>query len=580
MYVTPLRQDAQNLNMHLATLLAALLLFVSPAIAAKPSATAARHTVAIYTYHFANQQLRPSNVFSGVAVNSKTIITSGHALTLGHSNPFINKTITPPASIVAVFSDGKEQFITNCSIPLKSISKLKSQSIIAITIDPKDQETVAKWIAGDAVIAPIAADSPASITGIIAAIGPKKTDLPKTRIPAPIALSQTPSEASSAFIIKSFTVAKPLANNLLGAGLWSANDNLIGIVTQSAGQVALTDLPAAITVYELALKASTKVAPTLNAKLPVISVTPSVIHRPDSPPELADFKKLMKAEGFNLTISHELVDHVNQDQADLVMAHIAGGKHKDAIDIIVEIAPLVAGTLKEQLTYRHALALTLTGDFKKAAQQVKVGLTAKDPLVAARSKALNMALSAYPDGKYEEASLSDDKTLTTAIAAQLSKVHWGALEKTASLIRSAPGSHDAFVKTWEELDSIDKNLSDHTLCSPSYFDAAKDTILKVRTALSAIEYPRARAELESLHQAYESLKDNAQYKEKSKAFEKPGYWPASAVEEANKAIMDLNNRLSRYRMIEKFIPEGDRKPLPVEQSKPLPPLPLAVPGGK
>jgi len=437
---------------HLATLALALITagsLIRPVAAATPSDEAMRHTAAIFTFHN-DGRLVPSKVFSGVVINSKFILTSSWALGQGHASPFApprSNSKRKPSMIYAVVqsSDG-QRAVVQCE---PAAIPNERSPVILLKVNDVDAETLATVTPKPFKTTKLAQSSAVTAVGAFPAFGVGPGEMDSSLVPAPVAVTANFGEMTSVIDdhVPAATLTHTLPDSFVGGGVWDSNDQLIGVIARHKDRWFVLDPAGAAGMLKNAKpinpdKANparpkpgpnkpaknpdrTRPAPTIEPTKPdkpKPSPQPSGVLQPDTIAKARVSEamlSMMKDLDLQLQIPPGLIDHVEQEQADMVMAYIAGGRTDEAMETLNDIEPLVSGKLAEQLNYRRALTLVLTGQYAEAKARATTAAQANDPKVAARGTLLTKILTSHPDGKVDGAALSDPAVLSGAARRQL-----------------------------------------------------------------------------------------------------------------------------------------------------------------
>jgi hypothetical protein len=355
----------------------ALVLALTAPLMAQPAPSQAR-TVAIYTFHLADGEAVPSSTFSGIILNNRAIVTSLRAL-IRPNGTTLNGPLkpAPPVKIFALVRVGSKWRIINCK-PVAP--KTPGYPLILLEMAKEDQDALAKLIPSKSPkLKPIEPDDPVNVVGVAAPllVG-RSTPSPKS-VPKPLSRTvevDVPEEITPAKVPAS-KIDSSFPSQFAGAGVWDENHTLRGILVRYASTWHAVDV--ASMAQHLTLPKAGK-PPTPPVKMP-----PGIL-------------ALMHQYKLRPVLSPHLVDFVNQDQADVIMARIAGGDLKGAADDLNDIEHLTSGTLAEQLNYRHGLLAILQGKYAVASKKMGVAMQAKDKLVASRAARLSQVLAHHPAG--------------------------------------------------------------------------------------------------------------------------------------------------------------------------------------
>ena len=566
--------------------------------AAPLPAEPAAMSIAIYTYHLDRGNLVPSKVFSGVLLSPSHVITSTYALMHGHEQLANDGGV--PAEVYGVVNAGGQQKI----LALTPTAMNVKSPVGLLEVAEQDRQITAGIIRKSPTAKPLDdAVQQATVVGVIGPYGAYREGLEKLRVPRPVALTVTLGKRLSIADgkVKSAEVTHTLPTQMAGAGVWDAQDRLIGMLVRVDGvwQVvdpvtsaklmastpdgegpAMTDVTLPGTTTPTPPKPEPKLQPEPEPE-PVQPTEPKV--DPDKPKtapgirkELRGLFEMMAQQGLKPAVDPSLLDYVQQEQADLAMSYIAAGQHAKALELVRDIEPLASGKLAEQLNYRAVLGLLLTGQFDKDQGRVDAAARAADPLVQIRGKLLQEVMQDNPRGTFHGQSLSQADVLGRACKAVLAKRRH-TMDITFDSIRAyqLTNNYD-FDRLMQRLDTLAAEVTRNQKAWPGYFDTLEQSIVAMREQSTLDEYGRTRRAISSQYTAYQLAKQ--QTEEKSGAgWAKPGYWPSEKVAEVNDHAERFNTLLKHYARLDKLVPPSTRMPLSEQHQNPLQQLPQARP---
>jgi hypothetical protein len=294
------------------------------------------------------------------------------------------------------------------------------------------------------------------------------------------------------------------------------------------------------------------------------------------PIELAGLMKLIKEKGLKLRIHEGLLDYVKQDQADMVMAYIAGGQFAQAIAFLDDVQPLASGRrLGDQLNYRRALALVLWGRASEAVSFTVKAQASEDPLVRARAKILNRVLEVNADGKFGGDPLSDSQVLAAAIQAELTKIEKVTLAAFEAVRGQPLVSKSSYEAALQKLEQIRRTVDGLDGAWPGYLLSLKQQMDLFAQQLVRNEYARVLGELAQVRRDYEAEVAQTEFKEASQSWSRAGYWPQNRVGTANLLSDRFDDLLKHVKQLEGQLTPMERKELTEDVTGALPKLPLA-----
>lgn len=471
-----------------------------------PSAESARHTAAIFTYRGAGAgRPVPVNTFCGVVINSKFILTSNWALSQSVDNPFLppRRASDRPDVIYAVVQSDAGSATVRC---VPAALPNPQSPVILLKVDEADEAKLAEIVPKPFKTSKLVASPNARSVGVLSTVGVGPNELSSGVVTPPVCLSVKMRDLSTIVEgqITAASIGHALPDSFVGAGVWNNEDQLTGIIARFENRWYVLDpasaaamlkgptppaKPPVTTPEPPSTTTPTKPTPTVPKPAPTPTVpdptTPTKPVKPApanglSPENIATakppaaFQSLLKEFDLTLVLPPGLIDHVKQEQADMVMAYIAGGKLGEAMETLNDIEPLVSGKLAEQLNYRRALALTLSGKYAEAKVKAQAAATAQDPLVAARGNLLNKILIMHTDGQFNGSQLSSPATLTKAAHEQL-------VETRRQLI----GDFNALGTTPDpaQLKDLARRVKEASLAWPGYLSDLGTAIKKLDPSL-------------------------------------------------------------------------------------------------
>lgn len=557
-------------------------------------------TIAIYTYHLDRGKLVPSTMFTGIVLSPRHVVTSTEALMHGHEQLAGGGGV--PAEVYGVVNAGGRQII----LALTPTAMNVKSPVALLEVAEQDRDVTAAIIRKPPVAKALdEAIEEGTAVGVVGPFGAYPQQLAKLTVPRPIALSTTLGKRLSIAEGKvvAALVTHTLPSQFAGAGLWDAEDRLIGVLvrydgiwhvvdpvssaklmaeTDSSGPV-MTDvtLPKPITPKNPEPAPAPKPEPEPEPPTP----TPAPDKpEPDKPKpaepgmrkELAGLFEMMHQQGLKSVVDPSLLDYVKQEQADLAMSYIAAGQYNKALDLVRDIEPLASGKLAEQLNYRAALALVLTGQYEKATARIAAAARAADSLVQIRGQLLHEVMQENPRGTFHGQALSQVDVLGRACKAVLARRRH-TMDITFDGIKAYQLTSNAdYDRLSERLNALAADVELNQKAWPGYFDALEQAIAAMRDKAVQNEYERVFRGLRDEYTAYSLAKEEAEYKS-GDGWARPGYWPSDKVAAANVHADQFNAMLKRFGELDPQVPRSTRRTLPETQQKPVERLTQARP---
>jgi hypothetical protein len=541
--------------------------------AAPATPEAARRTVGIYTYYTIEGKLLPARNFTGILINAGQIATSAWALTQPPTDLSSGTQRAVLAQVFAVASIDGKPVVLSCH----ALDSASSLPVTLLEVAEADREKIANLADKPVATAALTLKSEARVVGVVAPDGLSSDGLATGAVPAPVSMRLKIGEKIKFQGVDGASVDQTLPGSMIGGGVWNTQDQLIGFVTRFQDALVVSDL-AAFTKM-LSNPGPVVVRPPVPEN-PVTPETPKVkppdeTAGPAVPRSLKGLIDMVKQEGLTLQLDASLLDFVKQDQADLVMAKIAGGKPADAVKMLNDIEPLSSGTLAEQLNYRRALALLMLGKYTDARARAEASLTATDELVNTRGHALFKVLDEHPDGQLDGKPLSDPKVLADSmrvkgnedVAKQLDLMF--AAAKNTQLV-----STTSFDLIEQRVQAVLKRIDAARQSKQGNFDSLYNQVTLFQDQLLRKEYARANAELVDIRQKYQDEVKQAEFKQGAD-WSKAGYWPEARVGKANVLADRYNDLLVHLSAIADQLDAAERQPLKGDAAKPLERLLLA-----
>lgn len=530
----------------------------------------AKHEVLILGYAQGNGNLIPVKAFNGVLISKALILTSSSA----QSDQSTTITPLPPVDkYIAVIRWQNDVIV----VRITPRSQNRNRGPLSMfEVNGLDQNHIDALIKSRPVVAESLSTENLHVQGVIAPHG----ILPEQVVhivpgPVKISLQLTDRQNQLPQGMSITGVSGALHPMLSGAGVWSSDNKLVGVLTHQNnkwGLISVSSMKDRINPSTLNNNSTNN-----NNNSPNTPDSNNTDNTPENNQKLTseNMKQLMDKLELNLTIHAKLVDYVDQEQADLVMAYIAGGAFDKAESLLGEIETLASGTLAEQLNYRRALLLTLLADYEKAKDSSRNTLNADDPLVRARGRALFKTLEGNPGGTFNNKPLSDSFNLAAAIQDELKTLETQ-FNRAFDIITQQRLTNVSSYKIIEErLSDLEKKIELNELSWPGYLSDLKKNINQYRVSLVSQAYTTAREELNDIMNDLDKEKEQIEFKS-GPGWYKPGYYPRLRVGRANVLIDRYNESLNHFIEMGKLLPEEDRIKLPEKLAEPLKRLSVAV----
>lgn len=448
-----------------------LMLIFSPHRARAAEAT--QRTAAIMTWHSIGEQLAPSRTFSGVVLNGRYVVTSRRALEKGHTNPFTGR--SGELSRIQGVVRQNDQLIT-FDLSVWASPRTVIDDLVLLEVVESDRETLAQFIRHLPTLGRLTQASPARLIGVLAPLGVEEVT-PRT-IPQPLELAiswEQPLRNRGTLAVPS---EPTYASQMVGAGVWTDQQELLGVLVREDRGWWVVD---ASVVEELGMLAG------LNWDAPedFREFTGPNVRRPDPRPraELRGIYELLDRNGLQMQLDRNLVDFVNQPQADLIMTMIAGGEYDRALNLLDRIEPLVTGRLMEQMTYRRALALILNGRPDDARRGLVEVHELQDDLARARGMMLRRVLEADAERQLGDLDITRPDGLAEAclrVLGELEREFAEELEQTGWRVGVSPDQ-----TVLAELEEIQGKVLVYRLSWPSYFKPMLDRMKNMRNEIES-----------------------------------------------------------------------------------------------
>lgn len=432
---------------------------------------AAERTVSLMTYHATGEALAPSKAFTGVALNGRFVVTSRWALEQGHTNPFAGREGELAQVRGVVRQDGQAMEI---DLAVWEPPRMMSEELALLEVAEEDREALADIIPDLPALNALEEEQSARLLGIPAPLGVDPVS--EQTIPPPLELSIDWDER----LRRSGTLAVPgdatYPPQMAGAGVWNRSHELYGVLVREDNGWWIVD---ASVLEELGNLAGLD----WEARRQFSEFGGPELRRPDPQPraELRGIYEILDRNGLQMQMDRNLVDHVDQTQADQVMAMIAGGEYERAITLLDRIEPLVTGRLMEQMTYRRALALV----FLDRADDARQGLTdvedMEDDRARARGRLLRAVIEADEADELDGTDITNPTGLVEACLMVLGEWEREYVEQLRQIRRRvgmAPGS-----EVLAQLDRVRDEIEDRRLAWPGYFEPMLEEIDELRAEL-------------------------------------------------------------------------------------------------
>jgi len=522
------------------------------------------HTVGVFPYYMVDDKQAPAGAFSGLLIDERFVVTDRASLERGNTNPLLS---TKRGNLVQVFitlhHEGKVS-VAPCQVSVHG----QGLPVAVLEVNEADQPTLRAAVGKPLNPAKLDVQLGADVVGVVAPPDLPSGMLNANSVPAPIALNVfrdgLPSMIADRVPGSEVSHALPMA--MAGGGVWDDEHRLIGVLVRYRETWMVLD--PLVLGKELGLLAR-PVTPT--PKPP--DVTPTPTPTPAKRSELAGLRDVMREYSLEMKVDPYLLDYVKQDQADIVMAYLAGGEPDEALSMLNDIEGLASGVLADQLKYRRALAQAMKGEYEKAASAAQEAMKASDELVRARARLLFKTLDGA-EGKFEGKPLSDPDVLVAAMKAtlgELDKLYRSSFTQLQSLQLNSSAAYRSIT---QKIETLSSRLAEQRLAWPNYFDALAQEIVTYGGQVRQVEHRRAREELRALLTEYRQQKAQAQYM-RGREWAQEGWWPEVRVGKANVAANQYNELLEHYRALDASLPEAQRVALPEGMDSPLPRLEAA-----
>lgn len=538
-------------------------------------------TVALFAYHKSptGATLLPVRQFNGVLITGRTILTATAALQ-GKAGRIAAPSASPDALFALVRVNGRDETVT-----CRPASNNNPDSPLAtLELDEIDAARIARLFSAAPTIGPLSPQSPAYVVGVLSPYGLDANELADT-VPPAVRLSVHFAAATRQIGSPPAAVADvvdTLPDQMLGAAVWNDQSQWVGVVARHDNRwVVVSVEPLKSTLNPPSPAPSPESSPQ-----PAPDPTPSPQATPDTPAPttptpapttLSDQRMidLMAEMKLTLKIHPQLVDTVGQEQADMVMAYIAGGASDKAIALLNEIESLATEELAEQLNYRHALALVLSGQSQAALPRAQKTQSARNALVKARGRALLKVIDGNEAGTYLGRPLSDSFVLAEAMRASLADVA-DQFQRSFQYVRQQRVVNpESYQRVNEKLDSLTNLVKLQQYSWPGYFDDLIQQIELYRGKITRDEHARARQRLTEIRAELDKEKAQIEYKSGA-GWYKPGYYPRLRVGRANVLIDEYNQTLRHYQAIDEQLDPAERVALPEDAAKPIERMAVAV----
>lgn len=475
------RRNSLYLLLALITLAAAL----APARAAEVPKKIAQRTVALMTFRGKEPSWQPGASVSGVLIGPKHILASSASLGRRHGRLFAGAETKMPDRVVAAVRIGKRVAFVDCTI----VPAAEDAPFRVLEIAAADREKLGKFADDQIKVDDLSGDDTLAV-GVFAPAGLVPSALKPNVVPAAHAVALRLGDTATRIDLRmeATAVSQPLPAQMAGAGVWE-NGRLVGILLRRGEGWFVVGTDA----FKTLIPDTGPVVGPDPPKPPDVPDPPKPPVVPDGPkvpklvsPELnPDMARLIKEIGGKPTLDAGFIDHVNQDQADMAMAMLAGGQPDKALELIEDILFLTRGQLAEQLTYRRALALAVMGNIKEARQDAQKSLTAEDPKVAGRARMLAAALMLVEDGKFDGKPITEPAALRAAAEAALGKIYTRLESKADDVLKLPAGTPVAK----DAAEAILKEFNQYRNAWPGYFKGLSAKFLAIAGSLGAPASP-------------------------------------------------------------------------------------------
>lgn len=435
---------------------------------------ASLRTVALMSYHQVGEELVPSRTFSGVVLNGRYIVTSRWALEQGHANPFAGYQ-AELAVVLGVVRDGDTDQMMQIELTPWDPPRMSSNELALLEVPADQREDLAELVRRLPELGTLEGMSPARLLGVPTPLGLERVT--HRTVPLPLELSIAWEESLRSRGTLAVPRGATFPPQLVGSGVWSSEQDLLGVLVREDDGWWVVDASVVKELGELA---------GLDWESPelVQAADPGAeLRRPEPRPrsEVRGIYELLDRNGLQMMLDRNMVDWAGQPQADLIMAMIAGGEYERALGLLDRIEPLVTGRLAEQMTYRRALTLTLTGDYEDARELLANVDTMDDELSRARGRLLRDVLEAREAGQLEGLDLSEPQELADACLMTLAEVEADfaeELEEVRSRVDSAPVE-----LVLVQLEGLAQKVRAYRLAWPGYFGPMTEQIDDLRDEL-------------------------------------------------------------------------------------------------
>lgn len=535
-----------------------------------PAATATapkRHSVAIFGYTSSHQ---PVASFNGVWMGGKYLLTSSPAIRQANLRFADKGTSEPATNYVALLGPGPHRLKVRCiKAPVKGLPEIGVLQVVDEdlplltklgTVPTVGIESSANLVKG-------------SVSGSVSPFGLMPEQVGASTVTPPMTMSVT-TRKQGLFDVQLLSIQESLPSSMVGAGVWSPEDKLSGILTRQDGVWRIADLTGLAPELSGSAPVKPGPAPAIAPNTPM-ATTPN----PAKPPMVAvnpGMAEIFKTLNLTPVLDPVLFDLEDNADADMVMAYVAAAKPDEALAKIKELDATSRGDDAERLAWRKALAHVLLGQIPEAAESAKFARNARLPMVRSRGQVLAKLLEDHADGNYEGKPLKEPATLAAAWKAEMEKIAKPLAGALKSIQSQRLVSGESFDLIQEKIKTLRNQVSTASNYSFAYFADLRGEIETFSMELTRREYARCRLELETLRKDYAEAMKKVEKRGVSRTIVKAGYWPKIRVGAVNSLAERYNNSLEHFGGVEQMLPQTERSGLTAEMKTPLQKLQLAV----